>query len=114
MSLRALAEAGAEPLLQLAADEVEKRGLSRGVVRSGDRVDAMGAIYLAAGAKLQDLNDDPVRDLAPVKAALADLLIDALESQVGGDIAVWSDASSAEEVAGEMRHLASTIAIAVI
>lgn len=114
MSLRALAEAGAEPLLQMAAEQVEARGLSRGCMRSGERVDAMGAIYLAAGAKPHDLDDDPGCNLAPLKAALADLLIDALESQVGGDIAVWSDASTPVEVAREMRRLGSTIAVAML
>lgn len=115
-----LAKTGAAKLLRSAADVMTERGLARGVTRDigSGKVDMMGALALAAGAKVKDIDDrdDLLTTAVPMaNRAAAAVAWEALEWASGGDPLAWQDiAQSEQDVILMFRIAASRLDIALI
>lgn len=91
-----LAKTGAAQLLRSAADIIKDRHLAKGVTRDigSGRVDILGAIALAAGAKVKDIDDRPdllTSSVPPANRAAAAIAWEALEWACGDDPTAWQD-----------------------
>jgi hypothetical protein len=113
-----MADTGAGAVLRLASDLITERGMAKGVTRdiSTGRLDVLGAIALAAGAKVKDLDDRP--DLLSVavplaRRAAAFVAWEALEWVCDDDPVSWQDRHSLDDVVRALDVAATRLEIAV-
>jgi hypothetical protein len=98
MNISDLAKTGAPSVLRKAREILGTRGWSQGVTRDlvTGEVDLLGAIALAAGAKVSDVDDRPDLLIVSVPEAnrpAAYVAWEALEWAVDADPLEWQDSS---------------------
>jgi hypothetical protein len=117
-SLGRMAGTGAGDVLRHAAMLLIERGWVRGVTRdiSTGRVDVLGAIALAAGAKVRDVDDRPDLLLSAVpmaRRAAAAVAWEALEWACGDDPIAWQDRHDIVDIVTALHAAANRLDIAV-
>lgn len=91
--LRDLAATGADAVIRNAIDVIRQRGWTQGVTCSTSGVDILGAILIAAGAPIGDIDDrsDPLETLVPVTRRAAALAAWHAIDAALGDALAWND-----------------------
>ena len=95
-SLGRLADTGASEVLRTAIEVMDSRGWIKGLARNFDtgEVDVLGAIAIAAGAKIKDVDDRPdllQTSVPEARRPAAYAAWESLEYVVNGDPVEWQD-----------------------
>ena len=115
-----MAESGAPEVLRGAIRVLRDRGWTQGATRDlhTGEVDVLGAVAIAAGAKISDVDDRPdllLTSVPPARRAAAVIAWEALEWAVDGDPVEWQDRGQCriEDVVRVLTKSAERLTIAV-
>lgn len=116
MTFAILKKLGAPELLENAATIIQEKGQAKGITcdLSTGKIDALGALCLAAGAKPKNLiTDDPTKVGIPSsKIGIVLVCVDAIEAE-HKNIAKWSDQCTTKQIVKEFLDLRDTIIISI-
>jgi hypothetical protein len=119
-SLGEMAESGAIEVLRKAVAVLGERGWTQGVTRDlhTGEVDILGAVALAAGARVSEVDDRPdllTTSVPPARRAAALIAWETLEWAVDGDPVLWQDSGQRRfhDVARVIQKAADRLAIAI-
>lgn len=119
-SLGEMADSGAVDVLRKAVAILGERGWTQGATRDlhTGEVDILGAIALAAGAKVSEVDDRPdllTTSVPPARRAAALVAWEALEWAVDGDPVSWQDFGSRRfhDVVRVIQKAADRLAISI-
>lgn len=97
-SLARSADTGASDVLRIAIEVMDSRGWIKGLTKNFDtgEVDVLGAIAIASGAKIKDVDDRPdllQTSVPEARRPAAYVAWESLEYVVNGDPLEWQDQS---------------------